>query len=149
MKSSCKMPNDRNKNLCIFCILYSVVTPYNHSTYYYNELLNSGRQVSDSFYAYVGRASNSDDWRLLGWFPGWFLAASDDFSFCLLWGTFCFIWVLHSKASMWCSSLWWRQRFCWCLHLGWFLGDRCCARTLDPCVSSFVMIPRVFSRIAP
>ena len=34
-------------------ILYSVVTPYNHSTYYYNELLNSGRQVGDSFYAYV------------------------------------------------------------------------------------------------
>ena len=34
--------------------------------------------------------------------------------------------------------------FCWCLHLGWFLGDRCWARTLDLCVSSFVMIPRVF-----
>ena len=30
------------------------MTPYNHSTYYYNELLNSGRQVGDSFYAYVG-----------------------------------------------------------------------------------------------
>ena len=26
------------------------------------------------------------------------LAASDDSSFCLLWGKFCFSWVLHSKS---------------------------------------------------
>ena len=30
-----------------------------------------------------------------------------------------------------------------------FLDDCCCARTLDPCVSSFVIIPRFFFRVAP
>ena len=34
-----------------------VVTPYNHRTYY-NELLKSGRQVKDSFYAYVGEGGS-------------------------------------------------------------------------------------------
>ena len=71
-----------------------VVTPYNHRTYY-NELLKSGRQVKDSFYAYVGEggASNSDDLKVAGLVPRLFLASSDDFSFCLLWGKFCFSWV--------------------------------------------------------
>ena len=40
-----------NLGISVYSV-YSVVTPYNHSTYY-NELLNSGRQVGDSFYAYV------------------------------------------------------------------------------------------------
>ena len=53
-------------------------------------------------------------------------------------GERCFSWVLHSKSSMWCSSLWWKQSLCRCLHLGWIPGDRCCA-PLDPfCVSSLV-----------
>ena len=66
--------------LSVFCILYSVVTPYNHSTYY-NELLNSGRQVGDSFYAYVGGGLLL----VLLIFEGalYFLAPSDD-SFCRL-----------------------------------------------------------------
>ena len=59
------------------------MTPYNHSTYYYNELLNSGRQVGDSFYAYVGGGSSTnsvDFWRCFV-----FLAPSDDSSsFCRL-----------------------------------------------------------------
>ena len=75
------------------------MTPYNHRTYY-NELLKSGRQVKDSFYAYVGEggASNSDDLKVAGLVPRLFLATSDDSSFCLLWGKFCFSWVLHSKS---------------------------------------------------
>ena len=117
-----------------------VVTPYNHRTYY-NELLKSGRQVKDSFYAYVGEggASNSDDLKVAGLVPRLFLATSDDSSFCLLWGKFCFSWVLHSKSSMWCSSSLVESKiFCRCLHLGWIPGDRCCA-PLDPfCVSSLV-----------
>ena len=37
--------------------------------------------------------------------------------------------------------------FCRCLHLGWIPGDRCCARTLDPCVFVFCYdFRRVFSR---
>ena len=63
------------------------MTPYNHRTYY-NELLKSGRQVKDSFYAYVGEggASNSDDLKVAGLVPRLFLATSDDSSFCLLRG---------------------------------------------------------------
>ena len=43
-------------------ILYSVVTPYNHSTYYYNELLNSGRPTS-------GEHLILDDWKVSGLVP--------------------------------------------------------------------------------
>ena len=59
------------------------MTPYNHSTYYYNELLNSGRQVGDSFYAYVrgGLLLSVGFWRCFIVF----LAPSDDSSsFCRL-----------------------------------------------------------------
>ena len=40
-----------------FIVFVFVVTPYNHRTYY-NELLKSGRQVKDSFYAYVGEGGS-------------------------------------------------------------------------------------------
>ena len=114
-----------------------VVTPYNHRTYY-NELLKSGRQVKDSFYAYVGEggASNSDDLKVAGLVPRLFLATSDDSSFCLLWGKFCFSWVTPLQVLYVVFILFGGVKdFCRCLHLGWFPGDRCRARTLDPCVS--------------
>ena len=72
------------KHIFTMSVLYSVVTPYNHSTYYYNELLNSGRQVGDSFYAYV----RGGGLLLSVGFEGallYFLAPSDDSSsFCRL-----------------------------------------------------------------
>ena len=87
-----------------------------------------------------GGASNSDDLKVAGLVPRLFLATSDDSSFCLLWGKFCFSWVLHSKSSMWCSSSLVESKiFCRCLHLGWFPGDLCRARTLDPCVSPLLL----------
>ena len=84
------------------------------------------------------------------WFPSldfWLLQMIPPSAF---YGERCFSWVLHSKSSMWCSSLWWKQSLCRCLHLGWIPGDRCCARTLDPCVFVFLLYDfrRVF-RVAP
>ena len=38
------------------------------------------------------------DWKVAGLVPRLVLAASDDSSFCLLWGKFCSGWVLHSKS---------------------------------------------------
>ena len=53
--------------------------------------MNSGRQARGPFYAYVGWGSLLI--LMIGkllvlqcWFPAWILAASDDSSFCLLWG---------------------------------------------------------------
>ena len=42
-----------NMNLLFVFVFVFVVTPYNHSTCYYDELLNSGRQADDPLNAYV------------------------------------------------------------------------------------------------
>ena len=90
------------------------MTPYNHSTYYYNELLNSGRQVGDSFYAYVGDGGLLILLifvELLGWFPRlfWLLQIISPSAF-----------YGESSASAGYSTpsplcgvhpLWWSQRF--------------------------------------
>ena len=91
---------------------------------YYNELIEfrTADRWSILCLRRMGWELLLDSWRLLGWFPGWFLAASDEFSFCLLWGAFYYSWVLHSKSSMWWPPLWWSQSFCRCLHLGWIPG---------------------------
>ena len=50
--------------------------------------MNSGRQIDDPLIAYVGWGLLLilfDDWKIAG-FQLRFLAASDDSSFCLLWG---------------------------------------------------------------
>ena len=104
------------------------MTPYNHSTHTcYNEF----RTASQRLIKCLRRGCSNSVW--LNWF--WLLQMIPPSAFS---GERCFSWVLHSKSSMWCSSLWWKQSLCRCLHLGWIPGDRCCA-PLDPfCVSSLV-----------
>ena len=98
----------------IIFLYISVMTPYNHRTLQWTaEFRTASRWLILCLRRLMGELL-LDSWRLLGWFPGWFLAASDDFSFCLLvMGER----LLHSadgqcisaavvRSSLWCPSSW-------------------------------------------
>ena len=81
--------------------------------------MNSGRQVGDPFLCLRQGWSSEVFLGSIGWFllPSPSSVASAGYSTP---GPLCGV---HLSGG--------DKDFCWCLHLGWFPGDRCCARTPD------------------